>query len=191
MTLNEENEIVERVLNGDRDAYASLVDAYKSAIFNLAFRMTGNDQDADDLAQETFFRAYRNLGQFCSGKRFFTWLYTIALNLIRSHLKKRGRHLFRESQEFIRPRDGVVSETVRRDAERIEWDLIQAQKIDHLEICLQKLPADLREAVILRFYQDLSFEEIALISDASVSAVKMRVYRGLEKLKQLMGEDKM
>ena len=73
MTLNEENEIVERVLNGDRDAYASLVDAYKSAIFNLAFRMTGSDQDADDLAQETFFRAYRNLGQFCPGKRFFTW----------------------------------------------------------------------------------------------------------------------
>ncbi|OIP88075.1 MAG: RNA polymerase [Syntrophobacterales bacterium CG_4_8_14_3_um_filter_58_8] len=191
MTPNEENEIIERVLNGDRDAYAFLVDAYQSAIFNLVFRMTGSYQDADDLAQETFFRAYRNLGQFCPGKRFFTWLYTIALNLIRNHLKKQGRRMFRESQDFIKHRDGVVSETARRDPERIERNGIQTQKIDHLQICLQKLPADLREAVILRFYQDLSFVEIAAVSDASVSAVKMRVYRGIEKLKQLMGEDKM
>jgi RNA polymerase sigma-70 factor (ECF subfamily) len=63
---------------------------------------------------------------------------------------------------------------------------MQAQEIRRLDICLQKLPADLREAVVLRFYQDLSFEDISIISDASVSAVKMRVYRGLEQLKRLM-----
>ncbi len=64
--------------------------------------------------------------------------------------------------------------------------MMQAQESRRLETCLQKLPADLREAVVLRFYQDLSFEEIATISDASLSAVKMRVYRGLEQLKHLM-----
>jgi RNA polymerase sigma-70 factor (ECF subfamily) len=64
--------------------------------------------------------------------------------------------------------------------------MIRAQDVRRLEICLQKLPADLREAVVLRFCQDLSFEEIATISNASVSAVKMRVYRGLEQLKRLM-----
>jgi RNA polymerase sigma-70 factor (ECF subfamily) len=69
-----------------------------------------------------------------------------------------------------------------------ERDMIQAQEIRRLEICMQKLPTDLREAVVLRFYQDLSFEEIATISDASLSAVKMRVYRGLDQLKQLMNK---
>jgi RNA polymerase sigma-70 factor (ECF subfamily) len=70
MNPTEECQIVERVLKGDREAYSALVDAYKGAIFNLAFRMTGSGQDADDLSQETFIRAYRNLGQFDPQKRF-------------------------------------------------------------------------------------------------------------------------
>jgi RNA polymerase sigma-70 factor (ECF subfamily) len=185
MTPTEENQIVARVLRGEREAYAGLVDAYKGAIFNLAFRMTGSGQDADDLAQETFIRAFRNLRQFDPRKRFFTWLYTIGLNLIRNHLKKQGREMSRENAA----RDMAAqnpSEGAMQRGPRAEQDLIQAQAIGRLDACLQQLPADLREAVVLRFYQDLSFEEIATISDASVSAVKMRVYRGLEQLKQLM-----
>jgi RNA polymerase sigma-70 factor (ECF subfamily) len=152
MTPTEENQIVERVLKGEREAFAALVDAYKRAIFNLAFRMTDSHQDADDLSQETLIRAYRNLRQFDPRKRFFTWIYTIGLNLIRNHLKKHGREISREN-------------AARRSS-------------------------DLREAVVLRFYQDLSFEEIATISDTSLSAVKMRVYRGLEQLKRLMEQSK-
>jgi len=71
---------------------------------------------------------------------------------------------------------------------RTERDMILAQDMRHLESCLQKLPVDLREAVVLRFYQDLSFEDISIISDTSISAVKMRVYRGLEQLKRLITE---
>jgi len=97
MTPTEENRIVERVLQGEREAFAALVDAYKGAIFNLAFRMTNSYQDADDLSQETFIRAYRNLRQFDPRKRFFTWIYTIGLNLIRNHLKKHGREMTRET----------------------------------------------------------------------------------------------
>jgi RNA polymerase sigma-70 factor (ECF subfamily) len=180
MTPIEENQIIERVLKGDREAFAALVDAYKGAIFNLAFRMTDSYQDADDLSQETFTRAYRNLRQFDPQKRFFTWIYTIGLNLIRNHLKKHGREMTRENAA------GSSTEAGIDQGAQTERDMMQAQEIRRLEICLKKLPADLREAVVLRFYQDLSFEEIATISDASLSAVKMRVYRGLEQLKHLM-----
>ncbi len=180
MELEQENEVIKSVLQGKREAYAVLVDAYRTQIFNLAYRMTGNYEDASDLAQETFIRAYRNLRQFDPGKRFFTWLYTIGLNLIRNHLKKRGREISRENATQISSEAGTDQGT------QAEQDLIQAQEIHHLEICLQKLPTDLREAIVLRFYQDLSFEEIAVISDASLSAVKMRVYRGLEQLKRLV-----
>jgi RNA polymerase sigma-70 factor (ECF subfamily) len=176
----EENQIIARVRAGDRDAYAALVDAYKGAIFNLAFRMTGSYHDADDLAQETFIRAYENLRRYDSEKRFFTWLYTISLNLIRNHLKKRGQHQSRETTEQN------ISERGNANDASMEQDMIQAQEFRHLESCLLALPADLREAVVLRFYQDLSFEEISVISDASVSAAKMRVYRGLEQLHLLM-----
>ena len=182
MTPNEENQMIERVFAGERDAYASLIDAHKGAIFNLAFRMTGSNEDADDLAQETFIRAYVNLRRFDSEKRFFTWLYTISLNLIRNHLKKRGHDLSRETIHQN------ISEAGNRGGASMEQDMIQAQETLRLERCLLMLPADLREAVVLRFYQDLPFEEIAVISNASVSAVKMRVYRGLERLQQLMGK---
>lgn len=182
MTTNEENQIVERVLQGKREAFAVLVDAHKGTIFNLAFRMTGNHQDADDLSQETFIRAYRNLRQFDPRKRFFTWIYTIGLNLIRNHLKKHGREMTRENAARSSSEAGIDQ------GAQTERDVVQAPEIRRLEICLQKLPPDLREAVVLRFYQDLSFEEIATISDASLSAVKMRVYRGLDQLKQLMNK---
>jgi RNA polymerase sigma-70 factor (ECF subfamily) len=180
MTPTEENQIVERVLKGEREAFAALVDAYKGAIFNLAFRMTDSYQDADDLSQETFTRAYRNLRQFDPRKRFFTWIYTIGLNLIRNHLKKQGREVSRKTAAQSSSEAGIDQ------GAQTERDMMQAQESRRLEACLQKLPADLREAVVLRFYQDLSFEEIATISDASLSAVKMRVYRGLEQLKRSM-----
>lgn len=178
MTETEENQIVESVLEGDREAFALLVDAYKGAIFNLAFRMTGSNQDADDLSQETFIRAYRNLRQFDPQKRFFTWIYTIGLNLIRNHLKKQEKR----GQIYI-SLDKYKSDPFFQQTEQ---NMIRAQDMHRLEACLQMLPVDLREAVVLRFYQDLSFEEIAVISDASLSAVKMRVYRGLDQLKRLM-----
>ena len=180
MEPDQEDEVILSVLDGKREAYALLVDAYRTQIFNLAYRMTGNYEDASDLAQETFIKAYQNLRQFDPGKRFFTWLYTIGLNLIRNHLKKRGREMSRETEARSSSEGGVDH------GAQAERDLVQAQEIRRLEICLQKLPADLREAVVLRYYQDLSFEEIATISTASLSAVKMRVYRGLEQLKRLI-----
>jgi len=182
MDRDREQEIIERVRHGEQDAFAILVDAYKGAIFNLAFRMTGSYQDADDLAQETFFRAFRNLRHYDSQKSFFTWIYTISLNLVRNHLKKQGR---RSSGNAA---DGIVAEAGVKNSAGLEGTLIQAQEISHLDICLQKLPMDLRELIVLRFYQELSFEDIAMISGASLSAVKMRVYRGLERLKHLMEE---
>jgi RNA polymerase sigma-70 factor (ECF subfamily) len=183
MTPTEENQIVERVLKGEREAFAALVDTYKGAIFNLAFRMTGSYQDADDLSQETFTKAYRNLRQFDPQKRFYTWIYTIGLNLIRNHLKKHGREMTRENAARSSSEAGIDQ------GAQTERNIMQAQEISRLDICLQKLPSDLREAIVLRFYQDLSFEEIATISDASLSAVKMRVYRGLEQLKRLLIRD--
>ena len=182
MEQDQERDIVLRILGGERDAYALLVDAYQGAIFNLACRMTGSLQDADDLAQETFIRAYRRLRYFDPGKRFFTWIYTIGLNLVRNHLKKRGRAAVRDTSHRA---DSEADSQAEWPAEQA---LIRFQELRRLEEALRKLPVDLREAVVLRFYQGLSFEEIAAIMDASLSAVKMRVYRGVEKLKGLMDE---
>lgn len=181
MDRQEEQDVIARVCRGERSAFAVLVDAHAKSIFNLAFRMTGSRQDADDLAQETFLRAYRKLNRFDPERKFFTWLYTIALNIIRNHLKSSPERTARMAEIAHPPANQV-------DPANPEGLLLGREKERLLEICLQKLPLDLKEAVVLRFYQDLTFDEIAAIMGASVSAVKMRAYRGLERLRTLVSE---
>lgn len=181
-----ETEIIKRVLQGDRQAYAVLVDAYKNPIYNLAYRMTSNPQDAEDLAQETFIRAYQNLARYDQNKKFFTWLYTIGINLIRNHLKKTDRHQIDINKMNIH--SGLVHDHIASAAfhQQAVDEKHESTKEKQLEICLQQLSPELREILVLRFYQGLSFDNIADITGYSTSAVKMRVYRGLETLKKMM-----
>ena len=175
-----EAEIVVRVLKGDRQVYALLVEEYKSPIYNLAYRMTGNAEDTDDLTQETFIRAYQKLQQFDQDKKFFTWLYTIGINLIRNHLKKKARDITNPAAVRLFP------ELQTQGNERREEVILSEDRMIRLEKTMQKLPVDLREAIILKFHQDLTFEEVAAVTGVSLSAVKMRIYRGLDQLKRLM-----
>lgn len=177
-------EIIARVLNGDKQSYALLVEKYKGPVFNLAYRMTGSYEDADDLTQETFIRAYQKLQQFDQNKKFFTWLYTIGINLIRNHLKKNARNA-----SHLAAADSAL-EYQPRGNEKGEGDALSDDRMIRLERIIQKLPVDLREAIILKFVQDLTFEEVATVTGDSVSAVKMRIYRGLEKIKQIMEDTK-
>ncbi len=202
MEKDREREIILRILQGEREAYALLVDEYKAAVFNLTYRMTGNYEDASDLAQETFVRAYANLEKFHTDRRFFAWLYTIALNIIRNHLKKESLSraiLFRwfrgHDQDTARSEDvegrksvNVAPSTVMSGATP-ETELLETEQTQKLASCLNGLPPEQREAVVLRFYQAFSFEEMADILEISQSAVKMRVYRALERLKRLIKED--
>jgi RNA polymerase sigma factor, sigma-70 family len=169
-----ETEIVARVLKGDRKAYALLVEEYKSPIYNLAYRMTGNSEDADDLTQNTFIRAYQYLWRYDPRKKFFTWLYTLALNLIRNYFKK---NKYNKSSEEV----SALSLTDKNPSP--EEKLIEEQEISSY---LLRLEDELRALLIMKYKQELSFEEIAQITGKSLSAVKMRIYRGLEKLKELM-----
>lgn len=172
MEQNEESQIVAKVLNGDRQAYALLVEEYKSPIYNLAYRMTGNLEDADDLTQEAFIRAYQYLWRYDQRKKFFTWLYTIAFNLIRNHFKKNKKEKLSEE----------LSTSLLADRNQ---RLIKDQEISSHLLLLEE---ELRALLIMKYQQELSFEEIAEITGKSLSAVKMRIYRGLEKLRELMKE---
>lgn len=181
MDQQQEREIINRVLAGERSAFALLVDAYKKPVFNLAFRMTGSYSDADDLTQETFIRTYQQLARFQQDKKFFTWIYTISLNLIRNHLKKKAKEIPTLAN------DDFNIERVDPDQNK---ESNKEEEMLRLEQALLMLSVDIREAIILKFNSDLTFDEIAAVSGDSVSAVKMRIYRGLEKLKTLMEKEK-
>lgn len=177
----DEGEIIGRVLAGDREAFADLVEAYKGPVFRLAFRMTGSARDADDLSQEIFIRAFQSLSRFRPGERFFPWLYTVGLNVIRNHLRK-GKAVPEDegakgAPDAADPRDNPADAAVGRERSR------------RIQGYLLRLPPAVREILVLRFYEGMSFEDIAGLTGDSLSGAKMKAYRGLEKIRVMMNED--
>ena len=181
MNDEQDREIIIRILKGDRQAYAILVDRYKGPVFDLAYRMTGNWHEAEELSQETFVTVYERLGDFNKHKRLFPWINTIALNLARNHLKKRRR----EAPEKLPP---IHPEPTREKPRDPEQDAMLQEQVNILNQRMLRLPPDLREAVVLRCFHDLPFREVSQILNISPAAAKMRVYRGLEKLRGGLGD---
>jgi RNA polymerase sigma-70 factor (ECF subfamily) len=171
--------VIRQVLRGNRDAYADIVERYKSPIYNLAVRLTGSLSEAEDLAQDVFIRVYEILDRFDDSKRFFPWMYTVALNVIRNHIKKKR-------SIFLRFQTNTVADKWHKDTNTPEKSVSDSQQHERLARYILKLPILQKEAIVLRYYQSLAFEEIAEIQACSVSAAKMRVYRGLEQLNRLL-----
>jgi len=170
-----DQQIVEVVLTGDADAYRVLVQRYQKPLFNLFYRMTGSYEDSLDLAQETFIKAYEKLESFKMGSRFFPWIYTIGLNHGRNFLRRNRK----ENQTFCEMGDEESWVDCFRQEETIDAACLRQS--------LLQLPLEYREAVMLHFHEGLSMEEIARALELSVSGAKMRVHRGLRKLRQLLG----
>lgn len=171
--------LVEEVLAGNKDVFRVLVERYKNVVFNLAYRMTGSPEDALDISQETFIRAYQSLSRFRVGEKFFTWLYTICLNVAKNHLRQKSRRL--------RLQGAVYDETQGRDicGPGPEECLLDKEEAGRLQGLLLEVPEHYRMAVVLRYNDGLSYEEISQMLGITVSGAKMRVKRGLDKLRGL------
>jgi RNA polymerase sigma-70 factor, ECF subfamily len=175
----EEQQIIAAVLGGDIDAYAMLINRYQQPIFNMIYRMTGSHADAADLAQDAFIKAYEQLYRFHQGKNFFPWLYTIALNQARNFLRKNRNQKMVPVKEF-EDHSGLDYAAQQEDRMCVELDS------QRLQGALAKLPWEYREAVLLRYREELPMEDIAVALSISVSGAKMRVQRGLKKLRHIM-----
>ncbi|KPJ76751.1 MAG: hypothetical protein AMJ54_10450 [Deltaproteobacteria bacterium SG8_13] len=173
--------IIRQVWQGHTQAFARLVDSYKGPVFNLALRMTASRQDAEDLAQETFLKAYLGLKRFKPDGRFFPWLFTIAVNTVRNHLKKNPPVL------PARWAAGAQDLPAGPDSDP-QRQLEDKQQRSQIAGALQRLSIEQREAVVLRYYQDLSFDDIAAVCAVPVSTAKMRVYRGIQRLSTMLDE---
>jgi RNA polymerase sigma-70 factor (ECF subfamily) len=171
-----EKKLVSRAQAGDHQAFVELVDHYKTPVFNLIYRMTnGSLQESDDLAQETFLRSFIGLGSFDLQKRFFPWLYTICLNVIRNYMQKKNPA---HAAGYTLP-----DQLGKEEADNPEALYAQRQENDMVQEGLLRLPEEQRAAIILRFFQDLAYDDIAQILGLSASGVKMRVKRGLASLR--------
>jgi RNA polymerase sigma-70 factor (ECF subfamily) len=173
-----DEELVEACQAGEASAFDVLVARWEDRIRGAAFRFLGSEEEARDVAQEAFLKAYRALGGFKREARFSSWLYQIATNLCRDRLRRRKTRAT-VSLEALEEAGPVMVE-MRPDAHErlLERDLAQA-----VRRAIHALPEEQREVVILKEYQELTFLEIAQALDVPVSTVKTRLYRGLGQLR--------
>lgn len=172
MVTAEDDRLVEAVLTGDLEAFGGVVRRYEKPIYNLMYRATGIEDDAADLTQEAFLKAFDKLHTFRPGRRFYPWLYTLSINVARDYLRKRQRQP--KNTDFD-------PETM---AQMTAFESNNDLEIKDLFDMLRHLPINDREALLLRFREGFSMKEIAEHLGLSVSGAKMRVQRGLQKLKR-------
>ena len=174
--------MVEAVRMGDTQAFEGIVRKYEKPIFNLMYRVTGSRDDAADLTQDAFLRAYDKIHTFRLGRKFYSWLYTLSMNVARDHLRKRRRQPAAADQDPENTAQGALDEGLT--ANGVE----RSVEIQRLLGLLRALPLKDREAVLLRFRNGLPMKEIANRLGLSLSGAKMRVHRGVAKLQKMLGE---
>ncbi|MDH5709183.1 MAG: RNA polymerase sigma factor RpoE [Hylemonella sp.] len=175
--------LVERSLAGDASAFELLVLKYQRRIQRLIGRMVRNSDSVQDIAQETFIRAYRALHQFRGESQFYTWLYRIAVNTARKHLADLRRTP--AGYETFSTPDAGDDETYPQEYEPINEEtpesLLAAQEVVAVvQAAMDELPAELRQAVSLREIDGLSYEEIAAVMDCPIGTVRSRIFRARE-----------
>jgi len=165
---------VRRVLSGDVDAYAALVDRYYDQCARYAVRMLGNRDDAEDALQATFLRAYRALGKYQDRDKFFAWLYRILVNQCRSLAARRSQR----ERVFVREEAVLLNAP---DERATGW---AGEDEEFVQRVLSELDPLLREAFLLKYIDELSYEEMATLTGVGVSALKMRVKRACDRLRE-------
>jgi len=182
----DELKIIESCLLGNTQMFSRLIDNYKNMVYNLAYRMSNNNpQEAEDISQEAFLRAFQSLAHFNPSYKFSTWLYQITLNIIRDKFKKKELNhtsldapLQTDDSEFY-PQPADLTNSPEHIIARKE-DARAVQK------AIYSLPLKYREVLVLRHLQDLSYIEIANILKLPVGTVKVRLYRARERLKKIL-----
>ena len=184
MTTVKDNDLIEQTLNGNRHAFRFLVLRYECPVFKIVSTLVRNNEKIEDIAQETFLRAYKSLHRYdaSKGASFSTWLFTIARNLCFNELRK--QRLREEGADISAQRS-----TGSLDSEKI---LERAEQADMVRAAIEKLPVAFRNAVVLSCFKEHSTKEIADIEGCSEGTVKSRIFRGKKMLygylKPLLGD---
>jgi len=181
MTVTDE-ELVARSVAGDSDSFNQLIIRWERPIYALAYRQIGREDDARDVCQEAFLRAFRALPGFKGQAKFSSWLYRITLNLCRDWMRRQRRSPFVQVPEGVDVSD--LAAVQASPSESIE-DVIGRKDLGrHLARAMQTLPHEQRSAILLKEYHDLTFQEIAELQGCPLSTVKTRLYQGLTVLRR-------
>ncbi len=173
---------VERARSGDNDAFRLLVEQHGRAVFRLAYRITANEEDAEDVVQETFLRAYRQIDRYEARSSFSTWLYRIASNCSLDLIRKR------KHREYKRERgpdpDQDILHSIPAPAPGPDRELYSSQISESVQAALGELSAQERTAFVLRHFEGMSIDEIGLTLGTGTNATKHSIFRAVQKLRR-------
>jgi RNA polymerase sigma-70 factor, ECF subfamily len=181
MEMSTDLAAVSRAREGDSEAFRLLVERHSRPIFRVAYRMTGNEHDADDVVQETFLRAYRQISRFEERANFGTWLHRIAINCSLDLLRARGRHDKHHIQES---EEGEMSRTIETTDPQPDRLLLSAELQKHVLAALERLSGNERTAFVLRHFEGMPVEEIGRTLGIQVNATKNTIFRAVRKLRE-------
>lgn len=183
--MSTDEELVARSVRGDAESFNQLVVRWERPIYALAYRVIGREEDARDVCQEAFLRAFRALGGFKGQAKFSSWLYRITLNLCRDWIRRERRAPLVATPEGI---DLIELAGEDEEAEPIE-DMVARHDLSRaVAKAMARLPEEQRTAIILKEYHGLTFQEIADMQGCPLSTVKTRVYQGLTVLRRLLDQ---
>ncbi len=176
-----DEELVALSIGGDVESFNQLVLRWERPIFALAYRVIGREEEARDVVQETFLRAFRGIGNFRGQAKFSSWVYRIALNLCRDWMRRERRNPILPSPEGV---DVIELAAEQGPVESIE-DLVARNDMSKVVADLMtRLPEEQRTAIILKEYHGMTFQEIADLQGVPLSTVKTRLYQGLNVLRR-------
>jgi RNA polymerase sigma-70 factor (ECF subfamily) len=186
-TAEQDRADMERLAEGHDAALNDLMERHAGPVYHFLFRMLNDEEDANDFAQETFARVYRHRERYDGGK-FTTWLYTIASNLARSEHRRRGRHP-NVSLDAQSGDDGkTIGETLPSSAAAPSEEAQKEEREQAVRRAVDRLPPELREAVVVCEWEEMSVADAADVLNTTKKAVESRLYRARQKLREQLGK---
>jgi RNA polymerase sigma-70 factor (ECF subfamily) len=167
--------LVEACLDGQKDAFDVIVERHRRHVYRVCYRFTGNHEDASDLAQDAFIRAYRALRKFKRQSSLATWLFRIAVNVCLNRLAARRQ-----------PELAIVDDRIATESESAADTILRAERAAVVRAAIARLPRKQRATLILRIYHELPHEQIAAMLGSSVGAVKANFFHALKNLKRVL-----
>jgi RNA polymerase sigma-70 factor (ECF subfamily) len=170
---------IEQILAGNSNAFRYIVDRHKTSAFNLAFRICGNNEEAEELAQDSFLKAYRSLPGFKMKSSFATWLYRIVYNTAISHVRIKKKGVLSLDDFPADATDFISNNSSEEEAEKEYRNSI-------VNFALQKINEDERGLISLFYYEELNIEEISEITGISKSNIKVKLFRARQKMQEII-----
>lgn len=175
--------VIKKVKKGDQQAFGELIELYQHKVYQICLRMIGNRQEAEDLAQEAFLRAYLNIESYNIEKKFSSWLFRIATNLTIDRLRKKKADYYLDAE--IAGAEGITMYAqLAADEELPEDQVVSLELQETIQNEIMRLPPKYRSAIVLKYVEDFSLKEISEILNIPVATVKTRIHRGREALRK-------